>query len=239
MKKMGLLWILPLVLAASCGKDLIEYESGNLKIVVEQGDAWLHDYPLLLGIKKKNPPQVALWIEDTEGRYVATVYATHKIATQSWQAAGGSRRREALPHWCYSRGVRYSDGLYLPTKRQPLTDGISGATPRGSFEVKLCPGSGLERFVLKAEVNHSTDFNAAYPENARPGDPGYSGGKEGSGQPAVVYAAQVDLPSGQREFEAVLVGHSSPDGNSGEVEADVSDLTSALRIVKRILVKVQ
>jgi len=49
----------------------------------------------------------------------------------------------------------------------------------------------------------------------------------------------VDLSSGEREFEAVLVGHSSPDGSSGELFADVSKLTSALRIVKRITVRVQ
>lgn len=228
-----------MLMLGSCEKDLIEYEQGSLKIVVEEGDAWLHDYPLFLGMKKKNPPQLAIWIEDTEGHYVATVYATHKIATQSWQAAGGNRRREALPHWCHCRGIRYADGLCLPTKEHPLTDGISGATPRGGFDVKLCPESVLERFVLKTEVNHSTDFNAAYPEKARPGDPGYSGGTQGSGQPAVVYAAQVDLTSNQREFEAVLIGHSSPDGSTGEVDADVSGLTSALRIVKRITVRVQ
>lgn len=231
--------MLPLLLSGSCGNELIEFEKGDLKIVVVGGDAWLHDYPLFLGMKKKNPPQLAVWIENTEGQYVATVYATHKIATQSWQAAGSNRRKEALPHWCYSRGVRYPDGLYLPTKRQPLTDGISGATPRESFSMKLTPGPALERFVVKAEVNHSTDFNAAYPENARAGDPGYSGGSEGSGQPALVYAALVDLKSGLREFEAVPVGHSSPDGTTGELDADLSGLTSAHRIVKRITVNVQ
>lgn len=238
MKKM-MMWLLPFVLLGSCEKELVVYEQGDLKISVEQGEAWLHDFPVFMGIKKKNPPQLAIWIEDAGGNYISTVYATHKIATQSWQAAGGNRRKEALPHWCYSRGVRYADGLYLPTKREPLTDGISGATPQGGFDLKLRPGRDLERFVLKVEVNHSTDFNDAYPESAKAGETGYSGGKHGSGQPAVVYAAEVDLSSGGREFEAVLIGHSSPDGTSGGVDPDVSGLTSALRIVERITVRVR
>lgn len=236
---MGWMWILPLVGLCSCQQELVGYERGSVKVVVEQGEAWLHDFSLFLGLKKKNAPQIAVWIEDPEGRYLETVYATHKIATQSWTAAGGNRRREALPHWCHRRGVRYADGLYLPTKKEPLADGISGATPRGSFDLKLAPVEGLTRFVVKVEVNHSTDFNDAWPESAREGEAGYSGGKLGSGQPAVVYAAEVDLSSGEREFEAVLVGHSSPDGSSGELFADVSKLTSALRIVKRITVRVQ
>ena len=66
-----------------------------------------------------------------------------------------------------------------------------------------------------------------------------TGGKEGSGQPAIVYAANVDLSSGEKSFEANLVGHSSPDGSSGEVSKDTSGLTTALHIVKRITVIIQ
>lgn len=111
MRKMVMAWILPFVLLGSCDKELVEYEKGSVEIVVERGDAWLHDFPLFLGIKRKNPPQIAVWIEDAQGRYLSTVYASSKIATQSWLAAGGNRRREALPHWCHSRGVQYADGL--------------------------------------------------------------------------------------------------------------------------------
>ena len=90
-------WILPFVLLGSCDKELVEYEKGSVEIVVERGDAWLHDFPLFLGIKRKNPPQIAVWIEDAQGRYLSTVYASSKIATQSWLAAGGNRRLTALP----------------------------------------------------------------------------------------------------------------------------------------------
>ena len=168
------------------------------------------------------------------------VYVTRKSSTQSWVASGGSRRKESLPHWCHARGVRYADGLYLPTKRDPLADGISGATPRESYELKVTPQGGLRRFIVKFEVNHSTDFNEFYPESAREGDPGWSGGKEGSGQPALVYAADVDLDSGDGVFAAAPVGHGSPDGSDGSLSPDLSTLTSmltsALHILERITV---
>lgn len=231
--------ILAIALCYGCHKDLVEYEAEDLKISVEKGEEWLHDFPLFLGIDKKNPPQIAIWVEDMEGHYLSTVYVTHKIATQSWQASGGNRRKEALPHWCYSRGMQYSDGLYLPTKRSPLTDGISGATPRGSFDVRMVPTGKLRQFRLKIEINHSTDWNEAYPKSAEEGATNYSGGKEGSGQPAVVYVADIDLESGKKEFKATLVGHSSPDGSDGKIVSDVSSLTTALHIVKNIIIHIQ
>ena len=70
-------------------------DSNDLKISIEKGEEWMHDFPLFLGINKKNPPQIAIWTEDMEGHYLSTIYVTHKIATQSWQASGGNRRKEA------------------------------------------------------------------------------------------------------------------------------------------------
>lgn len=227
------------LLFGSCQKELIEYKAGDLKVSIEQGNEWLHNFPVFLGIKVKNPPQVAIWIEDVNGNYLSTVYVSHRIATQSWRMSGGNRRKEALPHWCYTRGVQYDDGLYLPTKDKPLTDGITGATPRGSFDVKLSPSQSLKKFVVKVELNQSTDFNGHYPKSAKEGEANYSGGEEGSGQPAIVYAVQVDLTSGKKSFEANLIGHSSPDGTSGDIDTDVSKLTTALHIVKRIMVNIQ
>ena len=154
------IWFLSLLINSGCNRDLVEYDSNDLKISIEKGEDWLHNFPLFLGINIKNPPQIAIWTEDMEGNYLSTVYVTHKIATQSWQASGGNRRKEALPHWCYQRGIQYEDGLYLPSKKEPLTDGISGATPKGSFNVKMSPTGKLKKFIVKIEINHSTDFNA-------------------------------------------------------------------------------
>lgn len=223
----------------SCHSNVAEYKEGNVTVFIEQGKAWKHDFPLFLGISRKNDPQIAIWIEDTCGNYVSTVYVTKKIATQSWIMSRGNRRQEALPHWCHSRGVSYEDGLYSPTKKNPLPDAITGATPKGSFKVAFSPAGGYEKFVVKIEVNHSTDFNNSYPKSARQGELNYSGGKEGSGQPALVYSVWVDTSLPQKSFEAKLIGHSSPDGSSGNVYSDLSGITSALDIVRKITVHVQ
>ncbi|MDR2039547.1 MAG: hypothetical protein LBQ60_16615 [Bacteroidales bacterium] len=231
--------IIAMGMLSSCNKDLIMYEQGDIKIFVEKGDAWLHDFPLFLGIEKKNPPQIAIWIEDMADNYVTSVYVSRKIAKESWQSNKGNRRKESLPVWCFSRGIQYPDGLYLPTKDEPLTDGISGATPSGSFDVKISPVGALKQFVIKIEINHSTDWNDHYPENAKEGNNNYSGGKGGSGQPAVIYSATIDLDSNQKQYTATLTGHSSPDGSNGEIYTDLSSLTSALDIVKEITINIQ
>jgi hypothetical protein len=228
--------IIALVIFNSCAEDLVCYDQGDVKILIEKGDEWLHDFPLFAGIKKKNPPQIAIWIEEPNGDYITTVYVSHKAATGSWQGSSGNRRKESLPVWSHARGVRYSDGLFLPTKKEPLTDGISGATPHGSFDVKLRSVENLRQFVVKIEVNHSTDWNDNYPQKAKEEDENYSGD---SGQPAVVYAAMIDLDSNQKKYTATLIGHSNPDGSNGEIHANTSSLTSALNIIKEITINIQ
>ena len=240
MKKMMMLFsVITSMMMASCCQEHLEYQAGDLSVCIEAGDGWLHDYPLFLGIKKKNPPQIAVWLEDVDGRYLGTLYASKKIATQGWSGAGGNRRKEALPYWCHRRGVVYDDGLYLPTKSQPLVDGMTGATPKGDFDVRLKDKTGLRHFYVMVEVNHSIDFNDRYSDDKKEGEPDYSGGSEGSGQPALVYRADVDLDSARTSFDAVLIGRSSADGTDGKLYDDLYGITSALTIVKRITVNVK
>lgn len=124
----------------------------------------------------------------------------------------------------------------LPTKEQPLTDGISGETPIDDKTIKVSLPNFNEPIVIKAEFNHSIDWNSYYPENAVPDDDNYSGGKEGSGQPAIIYSGLLYPESGDVELE--IIGHSSPDGSNGEIYSSLEKLTSAKNIVKNIRVTV-
>lgn len=55
MKKMGLTFIyLWLISLCSCQKELIEYEKGDVKICIEQGEQWLHDFPLFWVLIKES-----------------------------------------------------------------------------------------------------------------------------------------------------------------------------------------
>lgn len=228
-------WILAcFLLFNSCRKEELSFTSGDLEINIETGENWLHDFPLFLGISKKNAPQFAVWIEDTNGKYLSTVFATHKIATEGWVDNKGNRRKEALPYWCHQRGIVYEDGLMLPTKKHPLTDGISGATPKENKTLQVRLTDFSEPIVIKAEFNHSLDFNDYFPKDARPGDANYSGGEMGSGQPAVVYAATI-YP-GAKNTVLQFIGYSSPDGSDGNLYHDLWKLSSATSIVKNITV---
>lgn len=232
-------WVLGVVSAVggwSCSSAPVQHGAGEMAVVIEPGENWLHDFKLPLGLQRKNAPQLAVWLTDTTGRYLKTLYVTQKTASQGWLFSGGSRRPEALPRWSHTRGVRYEDGLYLPTRRKPLSDAVTGATPRGTFRVRFSAEELPTVYMVWVEVNHSTDFNDAYPREAEPDAPGWSGGRMGSGQPAVVYAAKIDSREKSLPAEAELVGHSAPDGADGSLCRDVSELTSALKIVRNIAI---
>ncbi len=228
--KMKLLAISALVAAsmsASCEKDLVSYSGGDIMVSIEAGSEWLHDFPLFLGIKTKNPPQIAIWTESPDGEYLETIYATRRGAEGAWR--GGTDRPEALPAWNFARGADASGVA-------PVADGISGATPKASFDVKMRPVGELRRFTVKVEINHSADWNDSWPEGAAKGSENYSGE---SGQPALVYAAAIDLDTPRRSYTAQLIGYSSPDGTDGLVRPDTSCLTSALSIAKRITIYIR
>ena len=224
----------------SCDKQWLNLEGGMAQVEIITGEEWLHDYPLLLGLKKKNAPQIAVWLEDDQGQYLATLYVSRKVATQGWLQAHGNRRPEALPCWCHARGIMYPDGLYCPTQDQPVADALTGATPRTDFRVGYEEKAALSRYRVMVEVNHSTDFNSVYTASAAADSPYYSGGKEGSGQPALVYRADIDLSADTpRTYLADLIGHSSPDGSDGHIYPDLEGLTTALHIVKQIKITIK
>ncbi|MCK5201503.1 MAG: hypothetical protein KAR21_24285 [Spirochaetales bacterium] len=220
----------------SCSTEELTFRAGDISIKIETGDEWLHDFPLFLGLTKKNPPQFAVWLEDSSGNYVTTIFATYKIAAEGWIANKGNRRKESLPHWCYKRGVVYDDGLLLPTKENPLSDGITGATPKIDKEIQIRIENFTEPMVIKAEFNHSVDFNDYFPENAKDEDDNYSGGEMGSGQPAVVYSGTIDPD--QQFTSLALIGRSSADGSDGEIYSDLEKLTTADSIVKQISIEI-
>jgi len=226
-----------MILMHSCEKEDLSFESGDIEIEIKTGDHWLHDFPLVIGLTKKNPPQFAVWLEDTSGNYLSTVFVTYKTATEGWLSNNGNRRKESLPYWCHKRGIVYEDGLYLPTKDHPLVDGITGATPKEDKSIKITPIGFVLPVVIKAEFNHSVDFNNDYPKNAIKGDDNYSGGDEGSGQPAVIYAATIYPETLDTVLE--MIGHSSPDGSSGEIYPDLETLTTAKTIVESIHISIK
>ncbi len=229
------LGVIAVAILTACGKNgqNTSYGIGDYQLSIEPGEARHHTFYAMGFIPIENEPQMAIWLEDTCGNFLSTVYVTERSATQGWRMAGGARRPEALPRWSHRRGIAAPDGLYMPTADAP--EAATGATPHGSFTA--CFATGQSPAIVYAEINHSADFNQYYTAEALPGTPSYSGGKEGSGQPAIVYSAPI-LGEDSSEITVLKpIGHSSPCGSDGLLRTSLDSITSALDIVSRISLK--
>lgn len=240
-------WIFFFGFLSSCSPEevlIVETRVGGtaLQVNVTAGSHYLHDFPLFWFIKLHNAPQMAVWIEDTNGNFIETLYVTEKSAVQGWLSGGGDpqsadeiRRAESLPVWSHHRGVLYPDGLYMPTKTDPLPDSVTGATPKTSFNLNTGYTNDLDAFYVYLEVNHSTDFNESFPVDASTGASNYSGSAWGSGQPALIYSAFITSDSSNRSVSMELIGHSHPNGENGEIytlsEGEISTATSIISSV--------
>lgn len=206
-----------------------EMAGKSISINIYKGKQYLHDFAVNSLLKIKTPPQIAIWVEDAEGNYIETLYATSKIVHQNWSKApsdpaqkGQIRRDEALPYWTHKRG----NGKIIP-------DTVTSATPKGASTINTKVSTAKGQYTILAEVNLSTDFNEYYPKEAKAGAENYSGGEFGSGQPAIVYAATINSDD-NKIHELVPIGHSSPDGKDGKLYKDLSTLTTAREIVEKI-----
>ncbi|MBN2510755.1 MAG: hypothetical protein JXB03_10775 [Spirochaetales bacterium] len=219
---------------ALCACSAVPFETigGDLVITVNPGEEWLHRFSFF----KKNTPTFAVWLEDENGQYLDTLFATRKIATEGWIFNNGNKRIESLPVWSHLQNTDGQDLPTLPTKDRPLPDSITGATPKNETHIIVRPHNPGRPLYIFLEINHSTDFNQYWPENAQEGGPQWTGGSGGSGQPSLVYRALID-PSDEGPWILELVGHGSPDGSSGMIYPDVSSITSALYIIDSITVE--
>ena len=194
--------------------------------------------------KSFNHPLMAIWLEDTAGNYIETLYVAESIgngifrhgdqSTGHW-APGPVRRPAALPYWGHKRGIRAPDGYFLPTPDDPAPDAITGPTPQGNFILDTRSPISLPRsFKVMLELNQPWDWNEYWTNNKFPGDEQY----KTSSQPALVYQAIVDLDGLETEFVMVPVGHSHYSGLDGKLYPDLGSLTTALHIADKITVRV-
>ncbi len=195
--------------------------------------------------KHHNHPLMAIWIEDTTGAYLQSLYVAKSIAKGSFAHAvagsrgwepGPARRPAALPYWGHKRGIKANDGYYLPSSDQPMPDAVSGPTPQAAFILNTKTRQ-LDHtvFNLLMEINQSWDWNQHWHNNKFPEDQQY----KTSSQPAIVYRATIDVNNPQPVYLMRPVGHSHYAGASGELYEDLSTLTTALEIAKEIKVIVK
>lgn len=190
-----------------------------------------------------NHPLMALWIEDTSGNYLQTLYVAESIAkgvyghgdksTGKW-LPGPIRRPATLPVWAHSRGIKENDGYYIPTTATSLPDAVTGATPPGDFVVISRLAKNVpEVFDLFFEINQSWDWNEYWTNNKFPDDEDYTT----SCQPALVYKARIGQITSDERIGLTLIGHSHYSGKDGAIYPDLSTITTAKDIARNVWVK--
>lgn len=217
-------------------------ETGRkLSIDIKAGPHYSGPGAKVLGVTTTGVPQMAIWLEDTKGNYLETLYVTKKASDSSYIQSlfGGEevRRPEALPHWAHARGVRSEDGLFVPSGAQPLADALTGATPTASFDLRSVATSARDSVVVKLELNRSFDYNEVYHRGAFPNDSIYSG-TGNTAQPSLIYAAQVDFSHDEPYYFMRLVGRGHHSGKNGELYTDLEGITTAKQMVARAIVEV-
>lgn len=194
--------------------------------------------------KAHNHPTFAIWLEDMDGKYIQTLFVTRAIgqgiftygdkSDGNWKP-GEVRRPAALPYWGHKRGIKASDGLYIPSPENPVPDAYSGATPSGNFKLQTRPDLKMAgKFKLMMEINQTWDWNEFWTNNLYPGDLNY----KTSCQPSLIYSAEIDFSNpASGSYTLTPIGHGHYSGKDGSLNTDLSTITTALTIASEISVR--
>ena len=173
----------------------------KISVAVNPGEAY-----------SKRAPQIAVWVEDSDGTYVDTLFVTKKASGNKWIGSPKDGRPESLPDWYRAKGQNPA----VKISKDDL-DATTSATPKKgiviSKDLELEKG---KTYVFKCQANQSFDYNEYYTKKNSGVD----------GQPAVLYAGEM-IPDGT-EKEIKL-----------EFSGSREKLTTADKIIERIYVVVK
>ena len=193
--------------------------------------------------KEHNHPLYAVWLADENGKFIQTLYVSESIGRGIFKHAGRSsgkwmpgeiQRPASLPYWAHQRAVKNEYGTCMPTPKHPEVDAYTGATPSSSFILNVKTEKPLNgKYKVMMELNQSWDWNEYWTNDKFPGDKEY----KTSSQPAVVYSVDIDTNHPETNYEMKPIGHSHYSGADGSLTTDLSSLTTALKIAKKITVR--
>jgi hypothetical protein len=165
----------------------------------------------------------------------AGVFKYGRQENNKWITAA-KRAPQTLPYWAHKRGIKASDGLYMPDSQTPVPDAYTGATPVQGFVLTTRVNSPLpEKYKVMLEINQNWDWNEYWANDKYPDDENY----KMSCQPALIYEAIVDSKNPEASYRMLPVGHSHYSGKTGELFTDLSTMTTALNIVDSVIVRVK
>jgi len=195
--------------------------------------------------EEHNHPMMAAWIEDMDGNFLQTIYVNQSVAKGyyayaenekgSWQP-GAAIRPASLPVWAHHRGIKSGDGHFMPTQDNPVPDAYTSATPPADFSIISNADKNISGKVkVFFEINQSWDWNEYWTNSKFPDDADY----KTSSQPSIVYSATVDFDKPGEKVLLIAIGHGHYSGKDGNINTDLSTLTTALQIVDEVSVVVE
>jgi hypothetical protein len=193
--------------------------------------------------KEFNHPTFVIWLEDTGGTYIETVFITKSYASgvfgyaaltdSTWDnKPGESIQPAALPYWTHKKGI-INNKVLVPTKEHPYIDAYSGETPKSDFrfDTKLKSAKNIYRILL--EVNQPWDWNNYWTNNKYPESESY----KHSAQPSLIYA--VTMNKTDKEFYMNPIGHGDPKGETDKLFTNLNTITGAKEIFKSIKIVIK
>ena len=243
------LLIISITIVVACSSSTI-----NRKVTIQEQKSVIYSNPegkgpsITLELTKGKSfyyPLMAIWLEDEKGNYIQTLFVPVTVATgvfkygkkekNKWVSAP-KRAPQTLPYWSHKRGIKASDGLYMPDPENPVSDAYSGATPLNGFILKTKADKELPQvFRVMLEINQNWDWNEYWTNDKYPDDENY----KMSCQPALVYEAKVDQNNLRESYMMKPIGHSHYSGKTGELYPDLSTLTTALSIADSVIVRIK
>jgi hypothetical protein len=192
-----------------------------------------------------NYPLIAIWLEDTTGKFIQTLYVSKTVVTRVFTYSRQEdnkwitspvRATKTLPYWAHKRNADPSEDLYYPDEKSVVPDAYTGATPKAGFILSTRADNPLPgKFKVMLEINQKWDKNEYWTPNKYPGDEFY----KMSYQPALVYEAIVEKGFPKKFYPLRIIGHSHYSGNTSELFTDLSTFTTALYIADSIIVRIK
>ena len=166
------------------------------------------------------PPQIAIWIESTDSSIIKTVWVTHRTAKQDWK--GKIECPVSLPFWEYKT---------LGKRQDQVIDAVSKATPKEGLITATVSVPLNSQWKYYIEVNVSADYNNKFSYWSKDGLPD----SEANGQPSLIYSGHI-LADGKNFSTPVLVGRTNQRYAIKEMSKDLSGVTSAKQLLKKLIV---
>lgn len=174
------------------------------------------------------PPQFAIWLENTTTGELKTAFVTHRTATGNFE--GKVECPVALPAWIgvFRKETGRND---IPTIQKPADIAITGATPKvPDFSATIIVPAD-SKWSYYVELNVSGDYTPEFSSL-------YSDGtidSQGNGQPSIIYKGEITATPGEQTTPG-LIGRTEQLYLSSLINPDLKGIGNAKDVFSKISV---